>query len=1052
MRFILRRAGEAKGLLFAAGVAALVAVAMVTGLLVYNGQALESGKRRLLADASVEERSVLVNGSVPAGQYAERDATVRAAFAEGLGGLPVTVAVARSGTGRQITGDLGDFTPADGRPIFAAMVTLDDLAEHADLVAGSWPTAGGQPMQVALPEVTAAKLGVGIGDRVPLLDRATERRSEVAVGGLWRPRDLSDPYWRLTPELGADAGTATIGPFVLHSDDFAQIYQGSTAAAWLVTPDLSGASIAEIRAAHRDAETVTARLAEASSTDTTRASTQLGVLADRLSRADLVGRSALLTPVLLIVALSGYALILVAVLLSEDRRGQTALLRARGAARYQIASLAVREAALVALPVVLLAPLLASQALRCAGDRSALADLGLDSRPTALTWLTAGSAALGCVLALTVPAMRRGATYVEDLTSRSRPNRRAVAQRASVDIALVGLAVLAWFQLRQYSSPLIREANIDPFLAAAPVLGILAGGVIALRLLPPATGLAERLVSRKQWLATVLGMWQAGRRPHAGPVLLLALAVGVSTFAWSLVATWQKSLVDQAGHQVGAHLRIAEARPATPLDRRAQVVALPGVQTVLPAWRTQGRVGAEDVRGRSVSATVVALNAVAARDVVQLSEELADSPPTVVFDRLAEARTGPLGSDLPAGASRIAGTIRTEDVRELAVLTTSTTLLLSTPDGQIYRVPLPTVATDGVPVRFVVDLPDTGGSPLRLVGFEVDGLSLVANEYRFELTDLRTIRADGGEEPFDFGGEAWSFVRNGRADAAQTPAPNSLRVVYRADEPRTTYILVPRHQPVPVPAVVTPDVLRELGLELGDEVPILLGGAMTARIVGTVKAVPSTEGSAVLMDLPTAAANLLYQTGRTRPVTEWWIATDSEKHSEAVTAARGLPQVEVFDLYSLTEQVSNDPYWIMARAGLLAAAIGAALLAVVGLMVDVWATARRRLGELAVLNTLGAAPSLLIRSLLAEQAFLAGIGVAVGLVIGAGVGATLAPLVILTPSGDRPVPAPAFDLAWGPVIMTAVSLLAVALALSGFIALTIRRRLAAALLRIGADR
>lgn len=1051
MRFIVRRAGEAKGLLLAAGAAAFVAVAMVTGLLVYNGQALESGKRRMLANASVEERSVLVNGSVPAGQYAERDAMVRAAFAEGLGGLPVTVAVARSGTGREITGDLGEFTLPGGEPVFAAMVTLDDLAEHADLVAGSWPVAGGQPMQVALPEETAGKLGVGVGDRVPLLDRATERRSEVAVGGLWRPRDMSDPYWRLTPELGAAAGTATIGPFVLHPDDFARIYQGSTAAAWLVTPDLSGASVAEIHAAYRDAEAATVRLAEATSTDTTRANTRLGVLADRLSRADLVGRSALLTPVLLIVVLSGYALILIAVLLSEDRRGQTALLRARGAARYQIASLAVREAALVTLPVVLLAPLLVSQVLRFAGDRSALADLGLDSRPTALTWLIAGFAALGCVLALTVPAMRRGATYVEDLASRSRPNRRATVQRASVDIALVGLAVLAWFQLRQYSSPLIRGANIDPFLAAAPVLGILAGGVIALRLLPPATGVVERFVSRQPWTATVLGIWQAGRRPHAGPVLLLALAVGVSTFAWSLVATWQKSLVDQAGHQVGAHLRIAETRPAVPLDRRAQVVTLPGVQTVLPAWRAQGRVGAATVRGRSVSATVVALDAAGARDVVQLSEELVDSPPAAVLDLLAEARTGPLGKDLPAEARRLAGTIRAVDIWALEV-TASTTLLLSTPDGQIYRVPLPTVATDGVPVQFLVDLPDAAGTPLRLAGFEVDGLSLVGNEYRFEVTELRTIRGDGGEEPVNFGGESWSFVRNGRAMAAHIPAPNSLSVAYRAEQPRTTYALVRSHQPAPVPAVVTPDVLSELGLELGDEVPILLGGAMTARIVGTAQAIPSTEGTAVLMDLPSAATNLLYQAGRTRPVTEWWIATEPEGHSEAVAAAQDLPQVAVFDLFFLTEQVSHDPYWVVARTGLLAAAIGAVLLAVVGLMVDVWASARRRIGELAVLNTLGAAPRLLVRALLAEQAFLAGIGVTVGLVIGAGVGATLAPLVILTPSADRPVPAPAFDLAWGPVSMTAAGLLAVALALSGFIALTIRQRLAAALLRIGADR
>ncbi|WP_238454822.1 hypothetical protein [Micromonospora sp. ATA51] len=46
--------------------------------------------------------------------------------------------------------------------------------------------------------------------------------------------------------------------------------------------------------------------------------TTMDRLIDRLGRADLVGRSALLTPLLLIVVLGGYALVLVAALLNED--------------------------------------------------------------------------------------------------------------------------------------------------------------------------------------------------------------------------------------------------------------------------------------------------------------------------------------------------------------------------------------------------------------------------------------------------------------------------------------------------------------------------------------------------------------------------------------------------------------------------------------------------------------------------------------------------------------------------------------------------------------
>ena len=48
--------------------------------------------------------------------------------------------------------------------------------------------------------------------------------------------------------------------------------------------------------------------------------TKMPQLLDRIGRADLVGRSSLATPLLLILVLAGYALVLVAALLHEDRR------------------------------------------------------------------------------------------------------------------------------------------------------------------------------------------------------------------------------------------------------------------------------------------------------------------------------------------------------------------------------------------------------------------------------------------------------------------------------------------------------------------------------------------------------------------------------------------------------------------------------------------------------------------------------------------------------------------------------------------------------------
>ncbi|MEU8615839.1 ABC transporter permease, partial [Actinoplanes sp. NPDC048791] len=118
--------------------------------------------------------------------------------------------------------------------------------------------------------------------------------------------------------------------------------------------------------------------------------------------------------------------------------------------------------------------------------------------------------------------------------------------------------------------------------------------------------------------------------------------------------------------------------------------------------------------------------------------------------------------------------------------------------------------------------------------------------------------------------------------------------------------------------------------------------------------------------------------------------------------------------------------------------------AAVGVAVDVQATTRRRAGELAVLHALGAGPRLLTRSLLVEQAFLAGIGALAGLVTGVLVAIAVAPLLVLTPAAARPVPVPLPDIEWLRAAGTGVVLIVLALALTALAAVRMHRRLAAA--------
>ncbi|WFE64674.1 FtsX-like permease family protein [Micromonospora sp. WMMD714] len=1059
MKLVWRRAREARGLLLAAVAAALVAVALVTGLADYNRRAVDAGQRALVTAAPVEERSLLVSGSGgrDTAEYADRDRAVRDGFRTALAGTPIRVVAARYGTGRELTGDLGPVVRTGTDPVFATLATLDDLPRHADLVDGGWPTPGAGPLQATLPEKVAGALGLKAGDRVPMRDRSADRRTEVLISGTWRPRDPADPYWRLAPGLGTTAeADAAHGPFVLDPADFAATFPGSVSAAWVVAPDLAAVGADRLPALRRAITTAATEVPEAAGLGSSaQAATALDRLIDRIGRADLAGRSALATPLLLIVVLGGYALVLIAALLHEDRRAQTALLRARGAARRQLAGLAAREATLVVVPAALLGPLLAGGALhRLAAD----GPVDLAGAGSGGVWAVALATAVGCLVAMIAPTLRGADSYVGDLAARSRPDRTGTISRAGLDLALVAFAVLAWVQLRSYSSPLAGAGNdlgVDPLLVAAPTLGVLAGAVLALRLLPPATRFAERFVDRRPWTATIFGMWQAGRRPHAGPVLLLALAVGGSTLAWSLVATGERSQTDQADHTVGADLRLVERTGVAPVDRAAALAALPGVDRALPVWRDDVRVGRDDRQ-----ATVLGLDTAHAADVVTFSDRLADRPARELFPPLAAARGPAAGVPLPAAAGRLAGTVRTPVAQPVRPHRIAVAVLLTRDDGLAYRLPAASAGSDGRAVAFTVDLPAGGG--LRLVGFEADGGDAAGSGYTLQVRDLRAVGPDARSTPVALTGR-WRV-------AAAEPAEQSTVTVTGAGltadhqvglvaggryafQPSSRFAVVPDGPNTAVPALMTPAVRAALNVRPGETVVLALSGvSLPVRLVGEVTALPATAGDGVLLDLPAATDWLIRDSGTVRAVPEWWLRVDPAGRAEATRAAAALPAVTLLDRRQAAVVAAADPYWQGARTGLLAAALGSVLLALVGLVVDVWATARHRVGEFAVLHTLGASPGLLARALLAEQTFLAGIGVGVGLLLGAAVGATMAPLVVLTPAAGRPVPEPVFALAWTPIGVTVAGLLLAALAGSAVMAAGLRQRVAVARLRGGDDR
>ena len=281
-----------------------------------------------------------------------------------------------------------------------------------------------------------------------------------------------------------------------------------------------------------------------------------------------VARSLLAICAVLLFLLAGATLLAVARLLAGQREGESAMLAARGAARWQLVAATAAEAvplcvlasALGGVAGLLLARLLASGTGLASGS-----GLVFGSGPAAGAWLAAGAVAAGATAIMLVPAL----STVTPGTARARRGRQSAiagVTRAGADLALVLLAVLAGWQLRHYSA-VAAGANgdygIDPVVVIAPALALAGGTVAALRLLPAAGKAGDRLAARGRRLTAAMASWQISRQPirQGGAALLIVLAVATGTLALSQRQSWTRSDHDQAAFAAGADVRVDASQP-----------------------------------------------------------------------------------------------------------------------------------------------------------------------------------------------------------------------------------------------------------------------------------------------------------------------------------------------------------------------------------------------------------------------------------------------------------------------------------------------------------
>ncbi|MGX1882578.1 FtsX-like permease family protein [Streptomyces sp. NPDC055287] len=1073
--FIFLRVRAHRLLLTAALLSVLLTTAVLATLAAFSASIGDAGLRHSLRTRNAASAALLIKAESLSGDGKPAEGAVLAGARAAFDGLPVEL---------RRFGRSGPYALPDGLRSPSATKDDPDLTHVASLdrsrvrlTAGTWPGNGaGGVSDVALPEAVAQELEVTPGQKVfALTDRLGGPALKIRFTGLYRPADRTDPYWQLDEQGGRGASKlafTTYGPLLANPALMGSGRVSAGHVGWLATADFRTVTTDRIGPLREAAKGSTAHLdAQEPLKGKVTVRTALPDVLDQAERSLLVARSTLLIVSLQLVLLAGYALLLVARLLSSERAGENALLRARGGSRQRVTVLAAAEAVLLALPAGMCAPLLAGPLTRLIAGQGSLSRIGLrlDTAPTAQIWLVGVSVAVGCAVAVVAPAL--GAGGAGGGRARALPG----PLRAGADIGLLVIAGVAYRQLDRQSSGSgaisgDREGRlgIDPLLVAAPALALLAGTMLTLRLLPPVARLAERRASRGRGLPAALAGWQLSRRPTrgAGPVLLLVLAVAMGMLAIGQGATWDRSQDDQADFRSGAPVRVLGS--STPqLGQGGVYDGMPGVRSAAPAARTN----LELSDGRS--ATVLALDTTLAAQGLRLRDDLADGgDPDRVIDALKPARpTAREGVPLPEGTARLAldvtfrSTSLTADDDESAP---SLTVTLKDRHGVPYQLSMGQLRPDGRPHTYTLDIARAAGSPegrpagpLGLTSVDVDQELFDVRDTRERLTvgAVRSLAADGAsrEVPLPAGLKWRAKASIGSTDSASVDVmpragrPRSspaepLDVTYRTGKPvefgdrfaasRTVNIRITASAPKPpLPAaVVTDRFLDSSGAKAGSVLEIPLAGeSLKVRIAAVVRELPttgpstrtlaqardaSTEGGAVLLDLRAVNQVLAALPNASLPPGEWWLFTAPGASGDVASALRERRDIDPAQIQvraEIARELHDDPLGAGPQAALLAAAVVAAALAAVGFSVSAAGSLRERSAEFAVLRALGAPRRQLARLHAAEQGLLIGLALLVGLALGTVLARAVIPLIVLTEQAARPVPHVLVELPAGPV-------------------------------------
>ena len=977
-------------------------------------------------------------------------------------------------------------TDRDTRPR-GQVYYLTGLVERAQLLQGEWPSgtgAPGQPVDVAVDQLGAQLLQMDVGETMEvfpatIFDEAVPIR--VRIAGIFQQTDPEDEFWyglsyasskkddrwTLIPLYTAEEALITR---VLGS--YPSLYAETT---WHLFPDhekLRAEHIVEIQGLIAQIERAVS-VGLKNSSYSIRLDTLLRDFEEELLLAGLP----LLLMLFLVTGILVYYLSLVAGLIVRSRTVEIAMLKSRGATMWQLGVLGLGEGLLLAIPAVVAGPFLALGLVELlgviffqfSGTEGILTGIPVDlSLPAFLMGIAGGALAVLVFTVSTLAASRRG--NVEARQSGARPPTSNLLHRYYLDVALLAVIGLVWWQLQSRGAFLVQslgssELSIDYTLLLGPVLGLLAAGLIVLRLFPWAAALLARIAEPfgPPWVVHVIRHLSRDPMTPAMLVVLVMLATSLGIMGSVFSTTLERGQRERAMYEAGADLRFQVSPGSVSAPLAGSLGVLDGVDGLAEAYRTPAYL---TTTGFSTSAALLAVDSDSIDDVAWFRDDFASGRSIEELADLLKGTT-PTDSAAPPHSDAGGGIPIPADATALAVW--------ARPGGSAQYVSLwaRLVDSQGQAVdalvgnleaarwdRLVLELSPAGlinegqrrgavlpefEPPFTLISLlvrsglrENDGGAIFLGEVQAltpeESILLHDFQTTQGWAPVEDFRRPGLYSLETSTSAAQGGFDVSGRFSWAPGGVGLTGIRAGGHDE-PLPAIVNSEFLEISDAEVGDTVILGMSThALQLLIVQEIDYFPTLDPR----DLPFAvvdlskfnAATIDYSPRLPRGANELWMsAGDAPLNSEEILfmlREEGVSVRKTLDASSMITQRLDTP---LVNAGwgalLVLLFLAVSLASASGLMLFSHLDARERQTEFAMLTTLGISQGQMQGVVWAGLFTMVTFGVGLGTLLGWLLGSSLLPLMEVAEEGTRVTPSLLLTADWQRILVSYAILLVV---------------------------